>query len=87
MALSISVGEVNMDCTIQGCTGKYEGQYIVHTSRHMERIIVIDNVPAEVCDTCGDTLMSSIATQRIDEMLSNGSRPTGVVPLYDFMAE
>ena len=82
---AVAVRKVIMDCTIQGCPGKYEGQYIVHTSRHNERIIVIDNVPAEVCDTCGDTLLSSIATRRIDEMLSDGSRPTGVVPLYDFM--
>ncbi len=76
-----------MDCTIQGCSGKYEEQYIVHTARHNERIVVVDNVPAEVCDTCGDTLLSSIAMQRIDEILSDGSRATGVVPLYDFLAQ
>ncbi len=76
-----------MDCTIEGCPGTYEQQYIVHTTRHNERIIVFDNVPAEVCDNCGDTLLSSIAAQRIDELLSNDSRPTGVVPLYDFMAQ
>lgn len=76
-----------MDCTIQGCSGKYEEQYIVHTARHNERIVVVDNVPAEVCDTCSDTLLSSIAMQRIDEILSDGSRATGVVPLYDFLAQ
>ncbi|MCY3544122.1 MAG: YgiT-type zinc finger protein [Chloroflexota bacterium] len=76
-----------MDCTIPGCTGKYESQYIVHTYRHGERIVLFDNVPAEVCATCGDTLLSSIAMQRIENMLRNGSKPTGVVPLYDFMSE
>lgn len=84
---AIPARKVTMDCTIQGCLGKYEAQYIVHTSRHRERIIVVDNVPGEVCDTCGDTLLSSVAMRRIDEMLSSGSRPTGVVPLYDFMAQ
>lgn len=76
-----------MDCTIQGCKGKYDEQFIVHTARHNERIVVIDNVPAEVCGACGDTLLSSIAAQRINEILTNGSRPTGVVPLYDFLAQ
>ena len=76
-----------MDCTIQGCSGKYEEQYIVHTARHNERLVVIDNVPAEVCGVCGDTLLSSIASLRIEEILSNGTRPTGVVPLYDFLTQ
>ena len=78
----------SMDCTIQGCSGKYEEQYIVHTTRHNERVVVVDNVPAEVCDACGDTLLSSIAMRRIDAILSDdGAKPTGVVPLYDFLAQ
>jgi len=76
-----------MDCTIQGCKGKYDEQYIVHTTRHNDRLVVFDNVPAEVCGTCGDTLLSSIAMRRIDALLGNGTRPTGVVPLYDFLAQ
>ena len=76
-----------MDCTIQGCAAKYEEQYIVHTARHNERLVVIDNVPAEVCGACGDTLLSSIAARRIDEILSGDTRPAGVVPLYDFLAQ
>lgn len=77
-----------MDCTIQGCEGTYEEQYIVHTTRHNDRLVVFDNVPAEVCGACGDTLLSSIAMRRIDAMLNDdGSRPTGVVPLYDFLAQ
>ena len=76
-----------MDCTIQGCEGEYEEQFIVHTIRHNERLVVFDNVPAEVCGVCGDTLLSSIAMRRIDAMLNDDTRPTGVVPLYDFLAQ
>ena len=79
--------KVTMDCTIEGCSGKYEEQYIVHTTRHNERVVVVDNVPAEVCGVCGDTLLSSIAMRRIDSILSDGAKPTGVVPLYDFLAQ
>ena len=76
-----------MDCTIQGCKGKYDEQYIVHTTRHNDRLVVFDNVPAEVCGTCGDTLLSSLAMRRIDALLGDGTRPTGVVPLYDFLGQ
>ena len=41
-----------MKCSIEGCPGEYEEQKIVHTVRHHGQVIVIDQVPAEVCSVC-----------------------------------
>ena len=43
---------------IEGCPGEYEQREVVHTVRQGDRIIVIDHVPAEVCNVCGDVLFT-----------------------------
>lgn len=58
-----------MRCNIEDCPGEYEHREVVHTVRQGKRIIVIDHVPAEVCNICGDVLftpdtVSGIEAQR-----------------------
>ena len=38
-----------MNCSIDGCPGKYEAGNTIHTVRHRGQVTVIDHVPADVC--------------------------------------
>ena len=39
-----------MKCTIAGCPGAYEPRTVVHAVKHRGEVMVIDHVPAEVCN-------------------------------------
>jgi YgiT-type zinc finger domain-containing protein len=73
-----------MKCGIQGCSGEYDERHIVHTMRHNNEIVVIDHVPAQVCSTCGDTLLKPETVRRIEIMLLKKTAPVGSVPLYEY---
>ena len=75
-----------MRCTIVGCGGECEDRLVTHTVRHLGEIIVIDNVPAEVCGLCGEALLSPDTVRRIEALLDNRSAPKRTVPLYEFVA-
>ena len=72
-------------CSIAGCPGTYEAGRVVHTVRHRGEIIVIENVPAEICTICGDVLFTPETTERIQTIIRERSRPTvGHAPIYEF---
>jgi len=73
-----------MNCSIEGCPGEYEERKIVHTVRYRGQVIVIDNVPAEVCSVCGDVLLKPETVRRIEKMLQTATRPANMVPLYEY---
>jgi len=73
-----------MKCSLQGCSGEYEGRTIVHTVRHRGNVVVIDHVPAEVCSLCGDVLLTPDTVRRIEKLLETMPQPTRAVPLYEF---
>ena len=56
-------------CTINSCPGEYEKKHILHTVKYQERVIVIENVPAEVCSVCGDVLLSLSTVEAIEAVL------------------
>jgi YgiT-type zinc finger domain-containing protein len=73
-----------MKFSIEGCPGVYEERRIVHTVRYKGQVIVIDNVPAEVCSVFGDVLLKPETVRHIEELLKTAARPTGTVPLYEY---
>ena len=73
-----------MRCTIQGCLGEYEERKIVHTVRHQGRVLVINNVPAEVCTVCGDVLLKPDTVRRIEALLRTLPPPVDTVPMYEY---
>ena len=73
-----------MRCTIQGCPGEYEQRLVVHTVRHECQVVVIDNVPAQVCSVCGDVLLQPETVRRIEQILRTRAQPARTVPLYDY---
>ena len=73
-------------CNITGCSGTYEDREITHTERHQGEIVVVDHVPAQACDICGDKVLS-LSTVRALETLLQNSRPTGAAALYDYQGQ
>ena len=74
-----------VECSIEGCPGRYSEQKIVHTVKNQCRVIVIDHVPAEVCDVCGDVLLNPKTVQHIEALLKQSHRPAASVPLYEYV--
>jgi YgiT-type zinc finger domain-containing protein len=71
-------------CSIRGCPGELEGKTVTHTVRSEGRLFVIDNVPAQVCSVCGDTLFSAAAVQRIQDIVQGRAKPATTAPVYDY---
>ena len=73
-----------MKCSIQGCPGQYESGRIVHTVRKGADIFVFENVPAEVCCACGDTLLAPETIKHLEELISAGGEPGRTAPVYEY---
>lgn len=71
-------------CSIAGCPGHYRDARVTHTVRHRGSIVVIDHVPAEVCDVCGDVLFTPETVRHIERLLEDRSEPVKTVPLYEY---
>ena len=73
-----------MKCSIVDCPGEYEQREVVRAVRQGDRIIVVEHIPAEVCDVCGDVLFTPETIERL-ETLRKTTRPSArTVPLYKF---
>jgi HTH-type transcriptional regulator / antitoxin MqsA len=70
-------------CSIQSCPGEYEERYIAHVVKHHGEVIVIDNVPAEVCSACGDVLLSLDTAEAIESLLTHPGKPDRTAPVYE----
>ena len=73
-----------MKCSMEGCPGEYKKKEIFHTVRYQGQVVVIDNIPAEVCTICGDVLLKPETVQYIEELLKTSSQPAEMVPLYEY---
>jgi len=73
-----------MKCTIQGCPGEYEARTVVHTVKQQGEVVVIDHVPAEVCNVCGDVLLAPETVRRIEALLRSRPRVSKTAPVYEF---
>lgn len=73
-----------MKCSITGCPGNYEQREVVRAVRQGNRIIVVEHIPAEVCDVCGDVLFTPETIERLETLRSTAEQPTRNVPLYEF---
>ena len=39
---------------------------------HAHTIVVVKGVPAEICDTCGESLSNEVVTERLLELVRDG---------------
>ena len=58
---------------------------MVHTVKRRGEVIVVDRVPAEVCNVCGDVLLTPETVRRIEALLAAAPPPLRTVPLYEFV--
>jgi YgiT-type zinc finger domain-containing protein len=71
--------------TIARCPGTYEARTVVHNVKRWGEVIVIDHIPTEVCNVCGDVLLAPETVRRIEALLAANSPPVRTVPLYEFV--
>ena len=72
-----------MKCDL--CPGHYVEKRTVVSFRRQGRTVVVEDVPALVCDICGDTLYSEATFRRVYELLED--EPQDAAPLYRFPSE
>jgi YgiT-type zinc finger domain-containing protein len=72
-------------CRNLGCPGHYEEERITEALRFPDgRVIVIEDIPALVCDFCGDTLLEPDAAEELERIKAGAAPPIGSVPLYRY---
>jgi len=71
-----------MKCTVEGCPGHYEYRLVVHTVKSKGEVIVFEDVPAEVCDVCSDTLLGPATVRHLEELLASREEPVKQAPIY-----
>jgi YgiT-type zinc finger domain-containing protein len=70
------------NCSILSCPGHYELRHITHMVKRGDSVMVLENVPAQVCDLCGDTLLPLSTVETIEAMLQDPGPPVRTVPVY-----
>ncbi len=67
------------------CSGQLEEKTITHPQEYRGRIIILENVPAEVCSQCGEVLLRPDVLERVQEVVwaETAPRRTTRVPVYD----
>ena len=73
-----------MKCRIQGCPGHYEHRLIVHTMKQDRQVLVFEDVPAEVCDVCSDTLLAPETIRHIEELMHRKAIPRSHAPVFAY---
>ena len=73
-----------MKCSISNCSGEYEQREVVRAIRQGDRIIVVEHIPAEVCDLCGDVLFTPETIEHLETLRYTTAAPVRTVPLYEF---
>jgi YgiT-type zinc finger domain-containing protein len=73
-----------MKCSIQGCPGHYESKLIVHVVKHRGEVLVFEDVPAEVCDVCSDTLLAPKTIRHVEGLMKQHAKPNKSAPVYAY---
>ena len=71
-----------MKCAVRGCPGEYEPKLIVHTVKHGADVVVFEDVPADVCRVCSDTLLASETIRHLEAIMRQQTRPRKHAPVY-----
>ena len=64
------------------CGGHYRERPIVLSFQRQGRTVAVENVPARVCDRCGDEVLSEATAREIEKLLEQ--EPQSTAPLYRF---
>ncbi|HJW84665.1 MAG TPA: YgiT-type zinc finger protein [Anaerolineae bacterium] len=73
-----------MKCSVQDCTGEYQETLIAQVFTRNGESVVIEDIPAKVCDVCGDTIVDWATVERLLQMLDLKQKPRKFFPVYSF---
>jgi len=71
-----------MKCDL--CDGEYQEKAVVRNYKWCGKTVVIEDVPALVCNRCGDTLIREESIAAIDDLLKKEVEPQEYAPVYRF---
>ena len=68
------------------CGGGLVMQRITHPQKYKEEIYILENVPAEVCEQCGEVFLHPEILELMQDMIWKGKSANHVteLPAYDF---
>ena len=72
-----------MKCTIAGCPGICGLRIVVHTVKQHGQALVIDHVPAEVCNVCGHVHLAPETVRRIEALVEATLPPIRNITFYE----
>lgn len=73
-----------MKCSIVGCSGQYEKRTIDYTLRYKGQLRIISDVPAEVCQICGDIVLAPDTVRKLQKFRKASLAQVSVAPVYRF---
>ena len=67
------------------CSGRLEKKRITHPQQFEGEIVILENVPAEVCCQCGEVLLAPAIVEHLQKVVWSPSVPKRAtkVPVYD----
>ena len=67
------------------CGGALNEQRVTHPQEYQGRIVLLENVPAQVCRQCGEVLLRPETLEHIQKLVWSKapSGRTAQVPVYD----
>ena len=68
------------------CRGKVTAGHIQHIHRWGNQVFILENVPAEICQQCGEVYFAPDVLAQMDKIALNKLKPktTIQVPVYTF---
>jgi hypothetical protein len=72
---------------VGGCPGTYKAPTVIHTVKHWGELFLIDRVPPEAFNVCGDPPAGALAPETlrgIEALLTPTSQPIRTVPCHKF---
>jgi len=74
-----------MKCQL--CHGETKEKNISYNQWYKGRLVVVENVPAEVCQRCGEEYFTPEITDKIQRLIYSGAAvKTMQVPIFDLSA-
>ena len=69
----------------QLCGGTRKPRQITHPQKFAGRVTILENVPTEECQQCGDALFHPEVVERVQQLIWSGAAPSRIaqVPVYD----
>jgi len=77
-----------MKCDVCGI-GERRERLIRYSLSIGDRLVVVEHVPACVCDRCGETTLQPDVVERLERMISQSGAPARVLetPVYEFASK